>query len=182
MVRLATLTDADAEPTARWREAARANLRTPYVRTVEEQREFIRTLPAHRHEYRYWAVQVTRSGVKLTIPYAYTETVGIAGLSPIQWENGIAEVSLVLDPACMGKGYGGQAFALLLAEAFDTLRLHQVVAQVYTLNPALGFWRKMAERYGNGKAIVMPHQKFWKGQYHDAEYFSFSACREGEKA
>lgn len=160
-VRLAQLTEADAEPTANWREAARANLRTPYVRSVEEQREFIRTLPAHRHEYRYWAVK------------ADDLTIGIAGLSPIQWGNGLAEVSLVLDPAQMRNGYGGMAFVLLLSEAFNGLRLHQVVAQVYTSNPALGFWRRMSQKYGDGTCVVLPAQKFVNGQYYDAEYFCF---------
>ena len=164
-VRLAQLTDADAEPTARWREAARPYLRTPYVRTVEEQREFIRTLHEHRYEYRYWAVQRDEG-------YDPQQTVGLAGLSPIQWENGIAEVSLVLDPACVGKGYGGQAFALLLAEAFDYLRLEQVVAEVYANNPAMGFWDRMARKHG-ADSRVLPKRKYSGGVFHAAVYFSF---------
>jgi RimJ/RimL family protein N-acetyltransferase len=164
-IRLATLTDADAEPTARWREAARANLRTPYVRSVEEQRAFIAGLPAHRMEYRYWAVQVPRLSGEW-------QTVGIAGLSPICWENGIAEVSLVLDPARIGKGYGGQALRLLLSEAFDNLRLTQVVAEVYAHNPALGFWEKQAGRWGATR-VVLPARKFWNFKYHDGIYFAF---------
>lgn len=175
-VRLASLTDADAEPTARWREAARANLRTPYVRTVEEQREFIRSLPAHRHEYRYWAVKAKRGLTATLMGQSFDDeiTVGIAGLSPIQWEAGISEVSLVLDPACIGKGYGGQAFALVLAEAFDNLRLTQVVAEVYECNAALGFWRKMAYRY-RASSVLLPKRKFHDGLFFDAEIFSFSA-------
>jgi len=174
-VRLATLTEADAEPTARWREAARANLRTSYVRSAEEQREFIRSLPAHRHEYRYWAVQ-TESSVAAsdgTGLYAAYRLVGIAGLSPIDFENGLAEVSLVLDPACIGKGYGGQAFELVLAEAFDHLRLEQVVAEVYQQNKALGFWEEEAEKRGAYRT-VLPKRKFSGGAYHDAIYFSFA--------
>lgn len=166
-VRLATLTEADAEPTARWREAARANLRTPYVRSVEEQREFIRSLPAHRLEYRYWAVKAA------TTEKGTLRTVGIAGLSPIVWENGIAEISLVLNPAKIGTGLGGAAFALLLAEAFDHLRLEQAVAEVYVSNAALGFWAHEAEQRGAYRT-VLPRRKFSGGAYHDAIYFSFA--------
>jgi RimJ/RimL family protein N-acetyltransferase len=170
-VRLATLTDTDAEPTARWREAARAYLRTPYVRSVEEQRAFIRELPAHRHEYRYWAVKADTpaSPEKFAVGW---ETVGIAGLSPIQWENGLAEVSLVLDPARIGKGHGGAAFALLLDEAFDNLRLEQVIAEIYMSNPAVRFWARMAEKYEAARA-TLPKRKFVGGRFQDALYLSF---------
>lgn len=187
-VRLATLTDADAELTARWREAARANLRTPYVRSVEEQREFIRTLPAHRHEYRYWAVRATQDVELVTewsgpVPRPGGVLVGIAGLSPIEWENGISEVSLVLDPACIGNGHGGAAFALLLVEAFDTLRLEHVIAEVYAHNSALGFWEHEAEKRGAYRT-VLPKRKWWAGQHHDAIYFSFgkSPMKQGDFA
>ncbi len=176
-VRLAPLTDADAEPTARWREAARANLRTPYVRSVEEQREFIRSLPAHRHEYRYWAVRVTEKAEPVTewsgpILNPAGHLVGIAGLSPIEFENGLAEVSLVLDPAYIGQGHGGVAFDLILDEAFDHLRLDQVIAEAYVSNPVLGFWEHEAEKRGAYRT-VLPKRKFSGGAYHDAIYFSF---------
>ena len=159
-IRLATLTDADAEPTARWREAARANLRTPYVLSVDEQCEFIGNLPKHRHEYRYWAVK------------ADDQTVGIAGLNPIEWENGLAEISLVLDPVHIGKGYGAAAFALVLDEAFKQLRLAQVHADVYEHNPALGFWGHMARKYGATQA-TLPGRKFSGGARHDLVSYSF---------
>lgn len=166
---LATLTETDAELTARWRESVRATLRTPYVQSVEEQRQFIRSLSARRHEYRYWAV-ATANGT----------TVGIAGLSPIQWENGLAEISLVLNPECVGKGYAEEAFALLLTEAFDNLRLEQVVVESYYTNPALSFWEEQAVGHGAYRTIL-PKRKYWNGAYHDAIYFSFSARKNGGK-
>ena len=173
-VRLSMLTDADAEPTARWREAVRANLRTPYVRSVDEQRAFIRDLPAHRNEYRYWAV---RSQFITDVVFGGTgdsewRTIGIAGLSPIEFENGLAEVSLVLDQACIGKGYGGAAFSLLLAEAFEALRLEQAVAEIYLSNPAVGFWERMADKHGAVRT-TLPKRKFVGGQFHDSLYLSF---------
>jgi RimJ/RimL family protein N-acetyltransferase len=106
--------------------------------------------------------------------------VGIAGLSPIQWENGLAEISLVLNPEFVGKGYGEEAFALLLEEAFNNMRLEQVVVESYCTNPALGFWEEQAAKYGAYRTIL-PKRKYWNGAYHDAIYFSFSARRDGEK-
>ena len=98
--------------------------------------------------------------------------VAMVGLNPIQWENGCGELSLVVDPAEAGKGTGAAAVALVLAEAFDRLRLLTVHAECYESNPALGFWRKMAERWGAWETVY-PRRKFWNGRLVDSVLFTF---------
>ncbi len=162
LITLGALTERDAPAITKWREAARAILRTPFIRSVEEQKAFILSLPDHRYEYRYWAVKA--NGV----------TVGIAGLVPIEWENGRAEVSLVLNPAKIGQGIGSAALALVLEEAFARMRLVVVTAEVYAHNPALTFWAAQAKKYG-ATATTLTHRKFWHGQFYESLYVTFTA-------
>jgi RimJ/RimL family protein N-acetyltransferase len=126
---------------------------------------------------RFWAIETPRTSAVWTKgdepdpPSEYL--IGIGGLTGIQWENGLAEITLVLDPGMKGKGYGEAAFDLILAEAFGAMRLETVVAEVYVHNGALGFWRRMAEKR-KATVAVLPRRKFWGGAFHDAEYFSFA--------
>jgi RimJ/RimL family protein N-acetyltransferase len=106
---------------------------------------------------RYWAVDADGT------------LIGMAGLTGIEWENRISEVSLILDPAQRGKGYGEAALTLLLEQAFANLNLHIVYGECYECNSSVGFWRKMLPTY----TTTLPQRKYWQGKYYDSLYFSF---------
>ncbi|HYM24450.1 MAG TPA: GNAT family protein, partial [Vicinamibacterales bacterium] len=99
--------------------------------------------------------------------------VACVGLTDIQWENGLAEISLIVDPERAKCGHGAAAVKLVLAEAFDRLRLETVFGEVYSCNPATDFWIKVTEPYG-AVAVRLPRRKFWNGQLFDSLYFSIA--------
>ena len=147
-----------------WRNADLAPWRTPYYLTADQQEQFYRDIVSNRHAAaRYWGVSND-----------YGEVVAFCGLCPLSAENGCGEISLVVDPDRAGNGYGAAVVALVLAEAFDRMRLLTVHAECYTSNPALGFWVKQADRWGALKGLY-PRRKFWQGRLHDAELFAFTA-------
>jgi len=184
-VRLRPIRREDLPSFCAWREAARPYLRTPFVINLDQQIKWYEDVVCDRRATdRFWAIEV-RSESEHTepIPGVWPKDwvverivsnvlVGIGGLTDIEWENGLAEITLVLAPTTKGKGYGEQAFDLVLAEAFDAMRLLTVIAETYTHNPSLGFWRRMAEKRG-ATVVVLPRRKFWNGRLYDAEYFSF---------
>lgn len=62
--------------------------------------------------------------------------IGICGLDDINSDNGTAEFSILIgDASFRGSGYGTEATRLLLAYAFDVLRLNNVWLQVSSNNP-----------------------------------------------
>lgn len=169
-VRLRPIVREDLPRFCAWRAAARSCLRTPFVLTLDQQIQWYEDVVCDRRATaRYWAIEAVMfdAGVQL---------VGVGGLTDIEWENGRAEISLVLDPGQTRQGYGRAACDLLLAEAFDAMRLETVGAEVYQSNPALGFWEQMAETH-HASRTTLPRRKFWGGAYHDAVYFSFTRPR-----
>jgi hypothetical protein len=95
----------------------------------------------------------------------------MGGLTYIQWENRIAEISLILSPAVRSKGLGEQAVDLLLAEGFDRMGLKTIFGECYYCNDAHEFWLKITEGFG-GYITRLPNRKFWAGQFWDSLYFS----------
>jgi len=100
----------------------------------------------------------------------------MGGLTNIEWENGLAEISLIIDPSYRGGGRGRMAVQLLLDQAFCRLRLETVFGEVYTINPALDFWAKVARHY-TADCTTLPRRKFWNGNLYSSMYFSIT--REG---
>lgn len=151
----------DVEQVRLWRNDIPETLRTPYPLTKEMQEDFYRSVVCDRRaNSRWWSV------------YGPDGLTGFAGLANIEWENGLAEVSLILSPDICGKGYGGETFGLLLDEGFDNLGLSTIYGECYECNPALGFWLKMVERHG-GYQTKLPRRKRWRGQLYDSVYFAF---------
>lgn len=176
---LDALTRSDCELVRRWRnlEENRLHLRTPFVLTEEMQSRFYDDVVCSRTApHRFWALRDTEGARVQPGGYGDWETrpafIGMAGLTDIDPTNGHAEISLILDPAKHGKGYGVMAVGLVLAEAFDRMRLESVRAECYETNPALGFWRKMADGHG-AHSTTLPLRKFWGGRYHDALLVTF---------
>jgi len=158
-VTLEPLSFADVEQVRLWRNETVVSLRTPFPLTAEMQAEFYQAeLSDRRSGHRYWGVR-------------NEALIGMAGLTDIQWENGLAEISLLLGPAWRRGGRGTAAVALVLEEAFSTLRLETVFGEVYQCNPAVGFWLAVAKRYG-GWVTTLPRRKFWDGRLWNSIYFS----------
>jgi RimJ/RimL family protein N-acetyltransferase len=180
-VRLRPIRREDLPSFCAWREAARPYLRTPFVINLDQQIRWYEDVVCDRRATdRFWAIEAsvvetfseTRMASCALAPRVERVLVGIGGLTEIQWPNGLAEISLILDPAAKGKGYGHQAFNAVLSEAFDAMGLYQVIANVYHHNPSLGFWKHMADRWG-ATAVDHGEVKFWAGKRHDETRFAF---------
>lgn len=166
--KLDALTAADCEIARQWRntDEVRLGFRTPYMLTEEMQASFYRDVVCNRNApHRYWAVRDEAGAF-----------VALAGLSFIQWENGLAEISLDVDPARRNQGIGADAVELVLREGFKRMRLLRVVGEVYNHNPGRAFWLRMVERF-HGQTCFSPRGKFWNGELHDATAFYFEADR-----
>jgi hypothetical protein len=97
--------------------------------------------------------------------------IGFGGITNIQWENRIGEISLILDPEERNKGRGIQAVDLLLDKAFNYLNLQTVCGECYECNPAIEFWSKILEEFV-AHCCKMPNRKYWGGRYYGSMYFS----------
>ena len=171
--RLRPPSETDMAAVVEWRAAVRPYMRTPVVLSLDQQVEFYREVLRRRDApHRYWMVDVATDDASQNWRAA-----GMGGLTFLDWENGRAEVSLIVDGSIARHGCGSAAFGLLLDEAFDTMRLDQVVAECYAHNPALGFWHRMAERFGAEPPVSLPARKFWGGQWHDGVYFCWRRRR-----
>lgn len=159
---LDALTADQVEQARTWRNAWRESTRTPILLTEAMQDDFYRSVICDRNApHRYWAI------------VGGTEFLGMGGLTFIQWENRLAEISLILNPKATGQGYGTQAVALLLEEGFRRMGLLTIVGECYECNAAVDFWRAIAKRY-DGDMTTLPRRKFWDGKLWDALYFSIA--------
>lgn len=164
---LAALSEEQCEFAREWRNAAVETLRTPFLLTHEMQRDFYRTVICDRRApHRYWAA---------IHPVNVPRFVGMGGMTNIQWESGLAEISLILNPKLLGQGYGRATVDLLLDEAFSRMRLLTVVGECYECNPAVGFWRKIVASRPGASAVTLPRRKWWQGRLWDAYYFTIPA-------
>lgn len=145
-----------------WRNDCMETLRTPYLLTEEMQEEFYRDVCCNRDSpHRYYAIYDDSGAF-----------VGMGGLTFIQWENRLAEISLILDPEDRGRGLGEQAVDMLLAEAFDGMGLKTVTAECYESNQSgISFWTKVADQYGAYRT-TLPNRKLWNGRFWSSLYIS----------
>jgi RimJ/RimL family protein N-acetyltransferase len=114
-----------------WRSVYWYNLRTPLPLSEEEQLAWHSKLPGRR-DMRYWQAE-NRSG----------KPVAVFGLTDIEYENGRAQMSLIVDHRLKQAGIGSYCFKCMTHMAFDRMRLQSLYAEVYCENPAIEFWRKM---------------------------------------
>lgn len=161
--------------------------RTPFLLTNEMQRDFYNNVINNRSSNnRYFSLKVdeiepeTKEETKETTKcYVFNETIGIVGLTNIEWENGISEIALTLIDNWTGKGLGRKAVILILEKAFKELRLKNVYGECYQCNPSLVFWVKMREEFGTYHTLLF-QKKFFNGGYYDSYYFNFSDFRFNE--
>jgi hypothetical protein len=100
---------------------------------------------------------------------------GMGGLTNIEWENGQAEISLILKPTERGKGYGRGAVGLLLDHAFNNMRLATVCGEVYGCGN-VKFWEKMVDER-NGYKTELIGRKLHDGILYNSMWFAFRGSR-----
>ena len=156
------LTREDVELVRQWRNMDRGFLRTPYYLTEEMQQDFYDSVICDRMSaHRYYALRHDES------------LIGMGGLTTIEWENGLAEISLIIDPDRRGHGLGRRAVDFILDEGFCNMRLRTIWGMVYTCGP-VGFWKRCIEDDG-GHWIEIPWVlKRWEGQDHSGIMFAFT--------
>ncbi len=143
-----------------WRNQVLETLRTPYPLTEDDQLQFLHDLDRNKH--RYWMVYSDK-------------LVGMGGITNIQWENRLGEISLIIDPKEQGKQHGRRAVGGLLGEAFGNMGLKTVFGECYWCDSgAVAFWKRMTTEHA-GQETVLPNRKLWKGRFYDSLYFSFDA-------
>jgi RimJ/RimL family protein N-acetyltransferase len=132
-VKLEVLNLAQCETVRIWRNEALETLRTPYLLTNESQEQFWKNVVCNSDSrHRYWALieenELNSTKVGIEYPCPKGRFVGMGGITNIQWENRIGEISLILSPDYRGKGNGEEAVDLLLDQAFNYLNLQTVFA------------------------------------------------------
>ena len=159
---LKELTREDCEHAREWRNQCLETLRTPYALTEEMQSEFYDNVICDRNSpHRYWGVHDKNDVL-----------IGLGGITYIQWENSIGEISLILDPEKRGNGLGTSAVDELLKKAFKQIGLKTVFGECYTCNKAgVEFWIKIRDKY-KGTSVMLPNRKLWDGRHYSGMYFS----------
>jgi len=124
------------------------------------QADFYRGL-TRESPHRYWSIHD-----------AQCKLLAFGGLTNIQWENRIAEISLIIDPKKVREGIGTESVRLLRAEGFGRMNLKTIFGEVYKCNPAWEFWAGLTTRFA-GAVTTLWNRKFWEGKYWDSLYFSW---------
>lgn len=150
---LEAMTLDDAQTARRWRNERLDALRTPHQLSEAEQQSWY-----FNHDGRFFSI--VDDGF----------LAGYGGIQHIQWESRIGELSLLMDPGMAH--LRAAALDLLLAYAFDTMRLDTVYAEVYTCNQNLTWWQYVAA--GPECTVArLPNRKWHQGRYWDSLYISF---------
>jgi RimJ/RimL family protein N-acetyltransferase len=151
----------DMEPIRKWRNECLKTLRTSFPLTREQQEQWYRDEVCNRNSRtRFWAITSDNGTL-----------VGYGGIENIQWENGIGEISLLIDPSCQRKGYGYEAVNLIINWAFEQMGLHSVYAECYLHNMAVAFWDKVFK----GRFVAtLPWRKYVDGRYETSRYYAWA--------
>lgn len=99
------------------------------------------------------------------VPHAHGRLVGEVVLNQIDADNRCASLRIAIGGAHVGHGYGSEAIALMLAHAFDTLRLHRVELSVYDFNPRA---QHVYEKLGFRREGLRRDTLLWEGAYHSS--------------
>jgi len=181
-VRLGDLNQQQCEEVRQWRNKLKGVLRTPFFLTDKMQTDFYNNVICNRNSNnRFWGVYVTELIDSLISSNTVTmrmdnEFVGMIGLINIEWENSLAEISMIINQRLHSKGIGSKAFDLLLEKGFSHLNLNNIYGEVYECNPAIKFWTKQLERYNveDRNQVRLPSRKYFNGEYYDSIYFNFN--------
>jgi RimJ/RimL family protein N-acetyltransferase len=162
MIKLKVLSLNDCEKIREWRNSIDNNVyRTSHYLTKEMQEKW------------YYEEVCNRNANSRYLGIYDDLLIGYCGINNIQWENGIGEIGITLNPEEIRKGYGKQSLELILKIGFCNLRLYNIFGECYTCNPKLGFWKKMIEKY-NGYTTILPYKKFYNDNFYSSLYFNFN--------
>lgn len=129
--------------------------RTPWEIRYDDQLTWYSHLDPHREQW--WAVYEKGSPGETHV--------GCVALQHIDWVNGRAEISLVIDPAKRGAGIGSAAVERVLGMAFARYRLRSVWGECYQCSGAVPFWEKVVSRWAPySHATKIPATKFQGGK------------------
>lgn len=161
-MKLTVLTPDDVEVVRGWRNECLESLRTNRPLTYAEQVRFYEDCVSNPNSpHRYYGIYEINF-------------IGMGGLTYIDYINKNAEISLIINPAEQGKGYGQAAVGLLLNEGFRRLALENIYGEVYHCNqPGLKFWTAVVKKY-HAFHTTLPNRKFWDGLLWDSTYFSIN--------
>lgn len=152
-----------------WRNSCMESLRTPtYSTQITQTKFFDKTMNSDSN--RYYVIE-------------NADMVAFGGITDIETENGLGEISLLVKPHLVGSGVGEESVELLLNHAFNKLRLQTVYGECYSCNEkGLKFWQKICKKY-KARVAVLPNRKFWEGKFYDSLYFSIDATvfRSGQR-
>jgi len=161
----------DMETILEWRSTIPETLRTPYpITNLMQKRWFEEVISSRNSNIRYTGFW--REDLFPRDPVGF---LGMGGIESVQFENGNAEISLLINPAYRGKGYGKQAVDLILDTAFNRYRLETVWGECFLCSPAVGFWKKIVEEK-KAFSVELPGRKYFNGKLYGSYYFSFSKC------
>lgn len=88
--------------------------------------------------------------------------VGVADLFEFSPSDHRAEMGLVIDAACRGKGYGREALAVLCDYAEQVLDLHQICVYIHEENQAA---RQLFATSGFHYVATLPDWVYWNKRY-----------------
>jgi diamine N-acetyltransferase len=166
-VTLRALNIEDMEPIRKWRNECLDTLRTPFPLTKEQQEDWYKNEICNRQSRsRFWAIVNDKysKGDGLTL-------IGYGGIENIQWENGIGEISLLIDPEYRGNGYGFEAANKIIKHAFTRMGLHSIYAECYLSNLAIAFWDKV---FKDKFSATLPWRKYIDGRYESSRYYAWA--------
>ena len=167
----------DCEQIRIWRNNIPETLRTPFKNTYEQQLDFYTNVLCNKNSlHKYWGIYVDKFISELSdgkTKWHMNKLIGMGGITNIQWENGLGEISLILGPEFVGKGFGSQALKLLLNVGFNQLRLNNIFGECYKCNKNIGFWENQIKKY-NASTAILPLRKYYDGNYWDSLYFNFN--------
>ena len=163
MIKLKVLTEEHMPIIVHERNQIMETLRTPFMLNDEMQKEWFKKEICNRDsKTRYWAI------------YDSASFCGYGGIENIQWENRLAEISLLIFENFRGVGRGHMALTAILDQAFNYINLENVWGECYNSNKAgMVFWEKIVEKY-DSFLTYLPNRKYFNGEYYGSHYFNIS--------
>ncbi len=165
-LKLDSMSEQAFEVVRKWRNKLDGNiLRTTQKLTKEMQANFYHNEICNRN-----------SNHKFLGLYGYVTSlklIACIGIVNIQWENRIGEISIIVNPEEVGKGYGTIAFYELLKWGFYSLNLDNIFGECYSCSPHIKFWKRMIQDF-NAEITTLPDRKYYEGMYYNSMYFNFN--------
>lgn len=149
----------DMPTIVKWRNQQQEILRTSYLLTDEMQYRFYDEVICNRNSNcRFFAVTNN-----------VNELIGMAGLENIQWDNRLAEISIITNPdifilPCI--------FKKIKYIAFNQMNLNSIFTEVYKCSRYINAWEDIAKA-NKADIALLPRRKYWKSEYFDSYIYTF---------